>query len=67
MHPEFEVIAHLPDCKNGSCPTVGRNPSTGRVRLRGYDPQDPTRDLDVEWSAEDLAHLVPQLVAALHG
>jgi hypothetical protein len=61
MHPEFEVIAHMPDCRNGNCSTVWRNPTTGAVRLRGQDPNDPTREIDIEWSAADFAHLAPQL------
>jgi len=62
MHPDYEVIAHT-DCRNGNCPTVWRHRTTGVVRLRGYDPDDPTREIDVEWSAEDFARLAPQLAA----
>lgn len=66
MHPDFEVIASL-DCRNGSCSTAWRNAQTGAVRFRGKDPSDPTRELDIDWSAEEFARLAPQLLAVLSG
>ena len=63
MSPEFEVIAHLPDCRNGNCSTVWRHRVTGAIRLRGQDPNDPAREIDIEWSAADFARLAPQLAA----
>lgn len=65
MHPDFEVIAHLKDCRNGNCSTVWRSQTTGRVRLRGADPNNPGAELDIEWSPADFAQLAPQIVAAL--
>ncbi len=65
MHPDFEVIAATSECRNGNCPTVWRNPTTGAVRLRGADPNDPSKELDVQWSAADFATLAPQIAAAL--
>lgn len=65
MNPELELIAHLPDCRNGNCPTAWRNPDTGAVRMRGQDPADPTRELDIEWSAAEFAVLAPQIAAFL--
>lgn len=66
MHPDFEVIAATSECRNGNCSTVWRNSSTGVVRLRGTDPNDPTREIDVDWSAADFAQLAPQIAASLH-
>lgn len=66
MHPDFEVIASTPDCRNGSCPTVWRNPSTGVVRLRGWNPDahrqpgDPV-EFDLEWSAAEFAQIQAQM------
>lgn len=65
MHPDFEVIANTSECRNGNCPTVWRSRATGAVRLRGQDPADPTREIDIEWSAPDFAMLAPQIAAAL--
>jgi hypothetical protein len=66
MHPDFEVIACQPDCRNGNCSTAWRNPKTGAVRLRGKDPADPSRELDIEWTAAEFAQLAPQIATALH-
>lgn len=65
MHPDFEVIAATSECRSGNCSTVWRNPVTGVTRPRGADPADPTREIDIEWSAADVAQLAPQIVAAL--
>ncbi len=50
----YRLLAHS-DCTDGSCPTFFVN-SVGDVRVRGYDPADPTREIDVDipaakWSA----------------
>ncbi len=63
MDQEFEVIAHQPHCRNGNCPTVWRHRTTGALRLRGQDPTDPEREIDIEWSAAEFAALAPQLAA----
>lgn len=63
MDPKFEVIAHQPNCRNGNCSTVWRHRETGALRLRGQDPNNPEREIDIEWSAADFARLAPQLVA----
>ena len=65
MDAEFEVIAHLPDCRNGNCSTVFRRPSDGTVRFRGTDPTDPGREIDVQWTAAEFALLAPQIAATL--
>ena len=64
MHPDFAVIASTSECRNGSCPTVWRSSTSGAVRLRGQDPSDPTREIDIEWSAADFAQLAPQIAAS---
>ncbi len=64
--PELEVIASLDDCRNGSCCTIWRLP-TGGIRVRGKDPQDPSRELEVHVPAADWAVLAPQLLTALQG
>lgn len=65
MHPDFEVIASTSECRNGNCPTAWRSAKTGAVRLRGQDPDDPSKEYDIEWSAADFAALAPQIAAAL--
>lgn len=57
----FEVIAHTPGCSGGNCPTIWRNPTTGRVRLRGYDSTDRSVERDIEYSADEWAYLAAQL------
>ncbi len=66
MDSDFEVIAHLEDCRNGNCSTVWRKRSTGAVRFRGTDPDNPGQEVDVEWTAAEFAVLAPQIAAALH-
>lgn len=63
MHPDFEVIAHTSERRNGNCPTVWRNRVTGVVRLRGRDTNDPGKEYDIEWPAADFATLAPQIAA----
>jgi hypothetical protein len=65
MHPDFEVVGATTECRNGNCATVWRSSTTGSVRLRGTDPGEPTREIDIEWSAADFAVLAPQIAAAL--
>jgi len=65
MHPDFEIIAALPDCRNGNCSTAWRNYRTGAVRLRGKDPDNPGREFDIEWTAAEFALLAPQIAALL--
>lgn len=59
----FEPFAT--SCDGGDCPTFSVNPTTGDVRVRGYDPTDPQRrrELDVDIPAADWARLVAQLPA----
>jgi hypothetical protein len=57
----LEVIAHMPGCEGGNCPTIWRNPTTGAIRIRGANPDRPAEELDVDISAEDWAHLLAQL------
>lgn len=35
-------------CNDGNCPTFWIDQAAGFVRVRGYDPQDPTRERDVD-------------------
>jgi hypothetical protein len=55
----FQVLAG--SCDGGDCPTFFINPDTGVVRVRGYDPNDPTRELDVDIPPAAWARLVAQL------
>lgn len=48
-------------CWNGDCPKFLRDDLTEDVTVRGYDPADPTRELDVQIPATDWAMLVSQL------
>lgn len=45
-------------CDDGDCPTFFVDEDTGAVRVRGYDPQDPSRELDVEIPAQAWARLM---------
>jgi len=56
---DFEVFAR--SCDGGDCPTFFVDPGTGTVRVRGYDPKDPTREVDVDIPAGAWARLVSQL------
>jgi hypothetical protein len=67
MHnPDYEPIA-VTGCRDGNCSTVWRHRTTGTIRVRGKDPQNPGRELDVDISAADFAVLAPQIAAALQG
>lgn len=48
-------------CDDGDCPTFFVDDATGDVTVRGYDPADPTVELDVRIPAPTWAHLVAQL------
>ena len=56
----LEVIASSA-CDDGDCPTFFIDRPTGDVTVRGYDPADPTVELDVVIPAATWAHLVAQL------
>ncbi|OZM82627.1 hypothetical protein [Pseudonocardia sp. MH-G8] len=55
----FQVLAE--GCDGGDCPTFFIDPGTGVVRVRGYDPNDSTRELDVDIPPAQWARLVAQL------
>lgn len=55
----FEVLAG--SCDGGDCPTFFIDRETGNVRVRGYDPADPTTERDVEIPAAAWTRLVSQL------
>lgn len=55
----FEIMAE--SCDGGDCPTFFIDRSTGTVRVRGYDPADPQRELDVDIPAAAWARLVTQI------
>ena len=42
----YELLASS-GCTDGSCPTFFVDHGTGDVLVRGYDPDDPTREIDV--------------------
>lgn len=51
------------DCIDGNCPTFFVDDSTGTVKVRGYDPTDPTgkREIDVVIPAAKWATLLANL------
>lgn len=55
----FELLAG--SCDGGDCPTFFIDRASGTVRVRGYDPQDSARELDVDISATAWARLVAQI------
>lgn len=55
----FEVFAS--SCDGGDCPTFFIDRSRGVVRVRGTDPDDPSRERDVEIPPAAWARLVAQL------
>jgi hypothetical protein len=57
---ELEVLASS-GCEDGDCPTFFVDPGNGDVTVRGYDPADPTVELDVRIPSATWAHLVAQL------
>lgn len=61
MHPDFEIIAATPDCRDGNCPTIARHKITGAVRVRGYDPANPGKELDLDIPAEAWTHILAEL------
>lgn len=36
------------NCTDGSCPTFWVDDATGDVTVRGYDPDDPTRKVELD-------------------
>lgn len=48
-------------CTDGNCPRFEIDDVTADVIVRGYDPDDPTRELDVRIPAASWTHLVAQL------
>lgn len=48
-------------CDDGDCPTFLLNEATGDVIVRGYDPTNPSRELDVRIPGPTWAHLISQL------
>lgn len=55
----FEVLAR--SCDGGDCPTFFIDRETGAARVRGYDPTDPSRELDVDIPAAAWARLLSEL------
>jgi hypothetical protein len=55
----LKVIAHLPNCEDGSCPTFFEDTETGDLTVRGSLP-DGT-EADVRIPAADWAFLRTQL------
>ncbi len=49
------------DCHDGDCPTFWIDPTTGTVKIRGYDVDDPTTERDVTIPGPVWAHLLAQL------
>lgn len=58
---ELTVLAHSPNCEGGNCATFWQDPTTGVVRVRGTDPGDPSRELDVDIPGDTWAYLIAQL------
>lgn len=55
------VLAHSPDCEGGNCPTIWQDPTTRVVQIRGTDPADPARELDIQMSGDAWNYLLAQL------
>lgn len=49
------------DCDDGTCPTFFIENAAGDVRVRGYDPQDATREIDVLIPAARWAVLIANM------
>lgn len=49
-------------CTDGSCPTFWMDDVTGEVKVRGLDPTNPTRELDVVIPAVDWSALMINLL-----
>lgn len=45
-------------CDDGTCPTFFIDDSTGDVTVRGYNPDDPTEEIDVRIPAAKWAVLM---------
>ena len=57
---EWTVVAHPNGCNDGTCPTIWED-GAGRARIRGADPADPSREVDIEIDAPTWAVLKAQL------
>lgn len=55
------IVLANSDCPDGDCPTFFVDDDSGDVIVRGYDPADLDRELDVRIPAASWAHLVGQL------
>lgn len=55
----FELMAA--SCDGGDCPTFFLDRASGTVRVRGYDPHDSAREVDVDIPATAWARLVAQI------
>ena len=55
----FEVLST--SCDGGDCPTFLIDRTTGAVRVRGYDPTDPTQEREVEIPAAAWTTLLARL------
>lgn len=58
----MKVLAS-PGCTDGNCPTFWVDTARGVVRVRGYDPADPTVERDVDIPIPTWEMLVAQLPA----
>lgn len=48
-------------CKDGDCPSIHLDEATGDVIVRGPHASDPTREVDVRYSAQQWASLLGQI------
>lgn len=55
----FEILST--SCDGGDCPTFFVDRETGTVRVRGVDPADPSRELDVDIPADAWSTLIARL------
>lgn len=51
----FRLLATT--CVDGDCPSVWVDDETGGYRFRSRDEQDPTRERDILYTAEEMATL----------
>lgn len=59
----WTVIAHLPSCRNGDCPTIYRDADTGKVGIKGA--QTPGAEQEhISWMTEaEFRVLAEQILA----
>lgn len=48
-------------CKDGDCPSFLADDTTGDVIMRSRDAQDPTRELDIRYTASEFDSLLRQI------